>query len=173
MHPSGMLLLYHFEFSKTMTSIIPIKFRNSAEFINWIQTHADAQLSEILKSEPDEFTAEVQSLMERYSDMRGCYDMLKISGNLGQFVPEMLVATGNSQTLNSTEEKKAFILPCVLALFRLMNRGISGKEQNIFQNSTGGIPLPFKDSSSMEQAFVLPLAEQSFEQCSALLNTTY
>lgn len=95
--------------------------------------------------------------------------MLKISSNLGQFVPELLVAMGNAETLNSTEERKAFIIPCVIALFRLMNRGISGNEQNIFQNSMGGMPLPFEDSASMEQMFVLPLAEQAFEQCSATL----
>ncbi len=144
-------------------------FTTRQEFLTWLQENAEPELNETIEGESDEVLAEMQRILQKYSDMRGDYGMLKLSGNLGKSIPDFMEVANKTSGLESGEDKKAFVISSAIALFRLIDRGKSGSEDNISQNTAGGLPPLFEENSSMEETFVRPLAEQAVEQSYQLL----
>lgn len=154
-----------------MTDLVPSRpsFSTGVEFIEWMQTHAETQLTQVLAEESSEFLIEFQELFEKCADVRGDYSMLKLSGTMGKSIPQFMVLANKARGLTGNSEQRAFVLSSAVALYRFIDRGVSGTEQNVGQGDQGDLPPLFDDSLSMEDMFVRPLAEQAFDQSSQLL----
>ncbi len=154
-----------------MTDLVPSRpsFSTGLELIEWMQTHAEPQLTQVLAEESSEFLIEFQELFEKCADVRGDYSMLKLSGTMGQSIPQFMILANKARGVTVNSEQRAFVLSSAIALYRFIDRGVSGTEQNVGQGAQGDLPPLFDDSLSMEDMFVRPLAEQAFDQSSQLL----
>jgi hypothetical protein len=101
-------------------------------------------------------------IITRFADVRGDYDMLKISGSLGNAIPELIRAADQIAALADSPQKREFVIHCALALFRLIDRGVSGSEQNMsLAARQSGMPM---ETDGMESTFVRPMAEQAVDE---------
>lgn len=154
-----------------MTDLVPSRpsFSTGVKFIEWMQANAEPSLTQVLPQQSSEFLIEFQGLFEQCADVRGDYSMLKLSGTLGKSIPQFMGLANKARGFTSNSEQRAFVLSSAIALYRLIDRGVSGTEQNIGQGSDGDLPPLFDDSLSMEDMLVRPLAEQAFDQSSQFL----
>ncbi len=138
-------------------------FSSEHDFIQWLDKHGEPLLKSQLESETDKGAVKkVLDIIMRFADVRGDYDMLKISGSLGNAIPELIQAADKVNVLTDAPQKREFVIHCALALFRLIDRGVSGSEQNMSLGAQqSGMPM---ETDGMEITFVRPLAEQAVDE---------
>ncbi|MBN1479449.1 hypothetical protein JXA70_04175 [candidate division KSB1 bacterium] len=134
------------------------------EFVSWMQHEVHPQLIELLKTTETDILDVWRNIYAKYSDFRGDYSMLNLSGKLGKAVPEFMQLARRLPALDSGQKRKFFVSENILCLYRLIDGGETGTEKNIATAAAAaGMPI-FVEDTDFEEQFVRPLAEQAIEQ---------
>lgn len=139
-----------------------IMFDTEKEFLEWISVQATPQLSISLKKLDAE---EVTSLYQTYNenvDMKDDYGMKNFLGMLGRSIPDFMELVQKTKNLKLGKIKKEFVIENVLLLSRLIDNGITGKEDNI-NKETEGFEMLSEKVTSLQDEVVRPQVDQALE----------
>lgn len=135
-------------------------FTSKEEFTGWLQANASESLNSTISELADDIVVNLRTTYEEYGSLESTPDMMSISSAIGQAIPLFMKLANATGGQLSNAHKKVFVIDNALALFRLIDRGISGTEKRL---AGGDIAMMFPDGD-MEEVFVKPLAEQAVEQ---------
>ena len=104
----------------------------------------------------------LRAAYEKFGPPLPTADMMQLTTTLGKAIPAFLLAAQKAAHLPAGAITKTFVVENTVALFHLLDEGVTGDAQHLTGGSGG--PLAQLFPGGMEQGFVRPMAEQAVDQ---------
>jgi hypothetical protein len=141
-------------------------FETNEKFLAWSQaTGLEDFSTPLVKNFSEKVVSEIRKLFIQHGRPIGPLDMLGLASSFGQVVAELVRLIRSVPISNQPFEQKAFVVEAIVALFRLIDGGVTGDEGRAQATASGGPGLPmFVSAQDMEEQFVRPLALRAYDE---------
>jgi hypothetical protein len=137
-------------------------FSDQKSFTTWFRKLSDVGLIKQFNHFDEEKTATLHLIYEKSLAIENDYSLYNIVEKLGEAIASLIQLAAIEDKITTGEEKKKFVMENIINISRLMENGVSGRDNNIHKKISG-FEFLANTNKTFQEAFVIPMTNKTIE----------